>query len=88
MAEKTPDSVVVNNVGNLRQIIATFETNDIDDNDTWVSGIKSALTWDVQTSVDGPQDCTIDLYTAATGTFRFASAASQTGRVVVWARGY
>jgi len=88
MAEKTPDSVTSSNVGNLRLIVATFTTNDIDDNDTWVSGIKSAIAWDVQTSIDGPQDTTIDLYTASTGTFRFASAANQTGRVAVWARGY
>lgn len=88
MAAKTPDSVRVYNVGNLRKIVATFTTNDIDDNDTWASGIKSAIDWDVHTSIDGPQDTTIDSYTAATGTFTFASAANQTGRVVVWARGY
>jgi len=88
MAIKTPDSVRVNNVGNLRHIVATFSTNDIDDNDTWASGIKSAIDWDIHTSIDGPQDCTVDNYAAATGTFTFASAANQTGRLVIWARGY
>jgi hypothetical protein len=88
MAEKTPDSIIVESEGSLRKIIATFTTNDIDDDDTWVSGIKSAIDWDVHTSIDGPQDCTIDAYDATTGTFTFGSAANQTGRVTVWCRGY
>lgn len=88
MAEKTPDSVRVINNGSTRTIIATFETANIDDDDTWVSGIKSALHWDFESSIDGPQDCTVDAYTASTGTFTFASAADQTGRLVVTSRGY
>jgi len=86
MAAKTPSSVRVLSSGDMRHIIATF--TDIDDNDTWASGIKSALDWDVHTSIDGPQDCTVDNYAAATGTFTFASAANQTGRLSIWCRGY
>ena len=88
MAAKTPDSVVPFSAGNMRGIIATFETANIDDNDTWTSGFKGALHWDFQNSIDGPQDCTVDSYTAATGEFRFGSVANATGRLVVWGRGY
>ena len=87
MAIKTPDSITRESCGDLIKFTATFSSTDIDDNDTWVSGIRSAIDWDVHTSVDGPQDCTIDNYDATTGTFRFASAASQTARVSVWAKG-
>ena len=56
MAVKTPDTVITENVGSLMLSIATFSSNDIDDNDTWASGIRSAVAWDVQQSIDGPQD--------------------------------
>jgi len=88
MAAKTPDSVVVESVGNLRKITATFSTNDIDDNDTWTSGIRSAVAWDVHTSIDGASDTAVDAYDATDGKFTFGSAANQTGRLVIWARGY
>lgn len=85
MPERTPTVVTRESCGDLIKFTATF--TDIDDNDTWVSGIRSAIDWDVHTSIDGPQNCTIDNYDATTGTFRFSSAANQTARVSVWAKG-
>jgi len=87
MAAKTPDSITRESCGDLIKFTAVFTTNDIDDNDTWASGIRSAIDWDVHTSIDGPQDCTIDDYDNETGIFTFASASSQTARVCVWAKG-
>ena len=88
MAAKTPDNVYVHSGGDLRTIIAEFSTTNIDDNDTWASGIKSARAYRWESTLDGPQDCTVDAYTAATGTFTFASRANDTGRLVILARGY
>ena len=47
MAAKTPDSIDRVNLGSVNLLIATFETNDIDDGDTWASGLGSqpVLSW-------------------------------------------
>jgi hypothetical protein len=91
MAAKVPTTVQRHNVGSLSLVIADFDntvaSNDIDDNDTWVSGITQAVGWVVQPTIDGPSDCTIDAYDAATGTFTFGSAASQTAKVFVFCKG-
>ena len=88
MAAKLPTTIRKENLGSLRLIIANFDgtvsSNDIDDNDTWASGIKTIIGWPiVQTTVDGPQDCTIDAIDFATGDITFASAATQTAVVYV-----
>lgn len=92
MAAKTPTTVVVENLGSLKLVIANFDgtvsSNDIDDNDTWASGIKGALSYWVSSTIDGPQDCTIDAYDRTTGTFTFGSAANQTAFVHVLCRDY
>ena len=43
MAAKTPDSILTENTGSSTMHIATFSTNDIDDGDTWTSGIPSVI---------------------------------------------
>lgn len=86
MAAITPATIEVHNVGDLKFTIATFTT--IADNDTWASGIKSAVAWPVQSTIDGPQDCTIDAYDRTTGTFTFGSAAAQSGKVLVFSLDY
>lgn len=86
MAAKTPDSIITENLGSVKLTIATFSTNDIDDNDTWDSGIESAVLYGVEPTIDGPQDCTIDGYSA--GVFTFGSAANQTAKVWVMHKGY
>lgn len=92
MAAKLPTTVQTHSLGNLKLTIALFDgtvsSNDIDDNDTWASGIKSAVGYIVQSTIDGPQDCTIDLYVASTGVFTFASAANQTAYVYVLSLDY
>jgi hypothetical protein len=92
MAAKLPTTVVKASLGDMKLTIANFDgtvsSNNIDDNDTWASGIKSALGYWVSSTIDGPQDCTIDAYAASTGTFTFASAADQTALVFVLSRDY
>jgi len=88
MAEKAPNTIRVDNCGSLKKITATYSTTDIDDNDYWTSGISSALDWDVHIGTEGPNDCTVDSYTASTGKFVFASVGSVTGRFIVWCKGY
>jgi hypothetical protein len=83
MADKTPDSVTAHNLGSLKLTIATFVSENIDDNDQWVSGIKSAVGYWTQQISDGPTDLNITSYTAATGTFLFDSAANVTCKVYV-----
>ncbi len=87
MAAKLPTSIRKENLGSLKLIIANFDgtvsSNDIDDNDTWATGITSIVGWPiVQSTIDGPQDCTIDAV-ATDGTLTFASAANQTAVVYV-----
>ncbi len=82
MASKVPDSILKVNAGSHTLLICTFVTNDIDDNDTWASGMKGVVgTWwggigdnsfDVQvTSIDSD------------GLFTFDSASNMTGRLYV-----
>ena len=83
MAAKTPDSIREENLGSLRLIIAEFVATNIDDDDTWATGITSIIGWPiVQSTIDGPQDCTVDAKTAA-GVLTFASAADQTVYVYI-----
>ena len=43
MAAKTPVTVLRENAGSLTLHIATFTTNDIDNDDTWASGIPNIV---------------------------------------------
>lgn len=93
MAAKTPTTIYKENLGSLRLIIANFDgtvsSNNIDDNDTWATGITTIIGWPiVATSIDGPQDCTVDAVDFATGTITFASAANQTAIVYILCRDF
>lgn len=43
MAAKTPDSIVRESMGSKTLFIATFSTNDIDDGDTWATGLGTNI---------------------------------------------
>lgn len=43
MAAKTPDSIVRHNVGELNLIRAVFSSTNLDDTDTWTSGITGIV---------------------------------------------
>lgn len=92
MAAKLPTTIKTYNLGNIYMSVADFDgtvsSNDIDDDDTWASGLKSAVAWHVSSTIDGPQDCTIDAYTQSTGTFTFGSASAQTAQVFVYHLGF
>lgn len=86
MAAKTPDSIKTHNLGDLKLTIATFVTNDIDDNDTWASGIKSVVGYWAQQISDGPTD--LNISSVSDGTFTFDSAGNVTGKVYVLSYDY
>lgn len=79
MAEaKTPDRVDRTSLGATTLLIATFETNDIDDGDTWVSGLlrEPVIGWWSQRLEDaavGKEGMAI-AYVPATGVFTFYPA--------------
>ena len=86
MAAKVPTTLTKQNWGSVNVLMANFDgtvaSNDIDDNDTWASGVKlgKIVGYIVQSTIDGPQDCTIDAIDAD-GVCTFGSAANQTAVV-------
>jgi hypothetical protein len=90
MAAKTPDSIQQESLGSLKLIIATFSTNDIDDGDTWASGIRGVVGYWGNLTDDGTQakeGIDITLTTAATGAFTFnVGEDNRTGLVYVLAK--
>jgi hypothetical protein len=91
MPAKTADSILTENWGSLVLRIATFSTNDIDDGDTWASGIPyplgywGNLTDDPTTQTSGKIDVT--LTTSATGAFTFNTGEDdRTGMIYVLSR--
>ena len=79
MPAKTPDRVDRTNLGAVTLLIATFETEDIDDADTWSSGLTNepVLGWWSQrleaAGTDGKEGVAI-AYVSTTGVFTFATA--------------
>jgi len=87
MAAKTPDSVVRESLGSKTLFIATFSTNDIDDNDTWATGLSTNIVgyWGVLTD-DGTQTKEALDITNASGTLTFrVGEDNRTGLVYVLA---
>lgn len=89
MAAKTPTTITRENLGSINLLIADFDgtvsSNDIDDNDTWATGLGTRIVghpW-VAISSEGPNDCTVDAIDSS-GTFTFSAAASTTGTVYVY----
>ena len=87
MAAKTADSILKENVGSCTLYIATFSTNDIDDGDTWASGIPNVIGYWGNLTDDGTQEkekIDITLSTAATGAFTFnVGENNRTGMIYV-----
>jgi hypothetical protein len=83
MPAKTPDSIETYNLGNVRLTIANFTTTDIDDDDTWASGIEGYI-GSIWTGVG--DDCfDVQITSVSTsGAFVFDSAGSMTGKLLVF----
>ena len=81
MAAKTPDSLTKENLGSANLLIATFVSANIDDNDTWASGINSIIGYWWCGIGDNCYDVSITSTTS--GTFTFDSAGSMTGKFYV-----
>lgn len=82
MPAKTPDSLRKENLGSANLLIATFVVVNIDDNDTWASGISNVIGyWWI-----GIGDASYDLSVtsvSATGLFTFDSGSNMTGKLYV-----
>lgn len=85
MAAKVPTTLTKENWGSVNVLIAAFDgtvsSNDIDDDDTWASGVKASKIvgkpWLAQTS-EGPNDCSVtDI--DANGVLTFSAASATTG---------
>ena len=87
MAAKTPDSIQQESLGSLKLIIATFSTNDIDDGDTWASGISGIVGYWGNLTDDGTQAKEgIDI-SLSTSTFTFnVGEDNRTGLIYVLAK--
>jgi hypothetical protein len=87
MAAKTPDSIQQESLGSLKLIIATFTTNDIDDGDTWASGIQGIVGYWGNLTDDGTQAKEgIDI-SLSTSTFTFnVGEDNRTGLIYVLAK--
>lgn len=86
MAAKTPDSIFQEKLGTVRLILARFSTTNIDDTDTYSTGmtgiVDAFFTPDTTTGVVG---CSV---AASTGVITFAaSAPNQTGTLHILVRG-
>jgi hypothetical protein len=88
MAAKTPDSILRESVGSMTLFIATFSTNDIDDTDTWATGLGSNILGVWANGTDDPTQTKegIDCAESA-GTITFSTGEdNRTGKVFVLAR--
>lgn len=84
MAAKTPDSVRQENLGSARLVMAIFSTTNIDNTDTYATGMKGIIgAWfapDTTTGVVGVSN--------SAGTLTFAASAdNQTGILFILHRG-
>lgn len=85
MAAKTPDSVERISMGSATLIVATFSTNDIDDGDTWATGLGTSAKYVWANGTDDPTqakegiDCAL-----SSGTVTFSTGEdNRTGWVFV-----
>jgi len=87
MAAKTPDSIYRESAGSLTMHIAKFSTNDMDDGDTWASGIAEIVGYWANGTDDPTQGKEgIDVSLSGT-TFTFNTAeADRTGILYVLSR--
>ena len=83
MAAKTPDSIRKENLGSINLLIAVFVSENIDDNDTWASGIKNIISYQWQGISDAGYDLSITSVTAA-GLFTFDAGSNTTGHLHVY----
>jgi len=82
MASKVPDSIHKENLGSARLLICPFITSDIDDNDTWASGLTSVIGYWWVGVGDNSYDVSITSVDTA-GLFTFDSAGNMTGNLYV-----
>ena len=88
MGAKTADTIQKHNFGSMTLYVATFSTNDIDDGDTWASGIPYPIAyWGNLTDAASAQtnnQVNVTLSTASSGAFTFQTGESnRTGVIYV-----
>ena len=91
MAAKVPDSITVMSVGNKKLTVGHFQATNIDDGDTWDTGLSSVNSleknsiWTAQTST-GPTD--FQVAGVSGGILTFDSAANIEGHVFILSDDY
>jgi len=87
MAAKTPDSIVIENVGSLTLRVCTFSTSDIDNGDTYTSGLEGVVGYWVQQTDDAGDTQFGIAVTEASGVFTFQTdEANKTGILFILSR--
>ena len=79
MAAKTPTTIRQENLGSLNLIMADFDgtvsSNDVDDGDTWASGMKGIVAWWFAREDDPTTQASAGVAVAeSSGTFTFHPA--------------
>jgi hypothetical protein len=87
MPAKTPDDIYTTRLGNYKLVIADFTSTNIDNNDTWTSGIKSKIAHWVGATTDN-MDIAIDAYDTSDGKMTFGCTANWTGQICVLCMDY
>ena len=87
MAEKSADSITkLGSIGDWSIYLAVFSDNDLDDNDTWDTGLQTVPFHFCQQTTEGPDDFCFDANSA--GTLTYAGKANNTGYVLLIGKDY
>jgi hypothetical protein len=79
MAAKSPDNIYEENLGSLKLIRAVYSTTNVDDADTWASGIVGIVDhWFSSQSNPGTQTSAGTNVAQSSGTFTFYPASDNT----------
>lgn len=86
MAAKTPSSVKRYNSGDQAKLVATF--TDVDDGDTWASGLDGVQDWVFQRTDDPTTQASAGVSVAeSSGTFTFYPAEDNTaGKLIIYGK--
>lgn len=84
MAAKTPSTVVQHNAGSQTKIVATF--TDLDDGDTWASGIVGVQDWICQDTDNPTTQASVGIAVSYSGTtFTFYPAEdNKTAKLIIY----
>lgn len=87
MAAKTADSIrLLGTIGEWYVHVASFQTANLDDNDTWDTGLDSLSFWFSEQTSEGANDLVFDAKSGSTLTF--GGGSNIEGYVYLISKGY